>query len=37
MSKIIFVKNNDENARYTYDVFKAKPLDKKEDGTRIEN
>ena len=37
MSKIIFVKNNDENARYTYDVLKAKPLDKKEDGTRIEN
>ena len=30
MSKILFVKNND-------DVFKAKPLDKKEDGTSIEN
>ena len=26
-----------DNAKYTYDVFKAKPLDKKEDGTPIEN
>ena len=37
MSKIVFVKNPDELAKHTFDVFKAKPLDKTEDGEPIQD
>jgi hypothetical protein len=32
MSKIIFVNNSEELEKYTYDVFKAKPTDRNEEG-----
>lgn len=35
MSKIIFVKNSDESSKLNYDIYKAKPLDRTEDGKQI--
>ena len=32
MSKIIFVKNSDDNLKADFEVFKAKPLDRNEEG-----
>ena len=36
MSKIVFVKNSDDVVQQQYDVFKAKPIDRHEDGRNIE-
>ena len=35
MSKIIFVKNQEDVQKYNYEVFKAKPIEKNEDGKDI--
>ena len=37
MSKIIFVKNIDEIKPYNFDVFRAKPLERNEDGQQIKS
>ena len=36
MSKIIFVKNSEDMYKYNFDVFKAKPLDRNEEGAEIQ-
>lgn len=36
MSKIIFVKNAEEMQKWNFEVFKAKPLDRTEDGSAIQ-
>jgi len=36
MSKIIFVKNTEDLTKHNFDVFKAKPLDKMEDGSQMQ-
>lgn len=35
MSKIIFVGNSEELIKHNYDVFKAKPIDRNEEGQDI--
>ena len=37
MSKIIFVKNAEDLAKHHFDVFKAKPLDRAEDGSLLQD
>lgn len=37
MSKIVFVKNADELAKHNFDVFKAKPIDRNDDGSQIQH
>lgn len=36
MSKVIFVKNSSDVDKYTYEVFKSKPLERSEDGKALE-
>jgi len=35
MSKILFVKNEEETEKYDFDVFKAKPINLTEEGKEL--